>query len=928
MNYVKYLKRAAVGLVLCPLLAVAQSYTPGALVETSGTGALSLTAPTRAVGNVLILGTSSRGSTATVGVETGWILLKDTDTAGNPSASLQCRIADNTSADNWSEDWSGTDQSEAIMVVLSGDEWDDCSTIVAHQNDRIANSGNVNYPSLTITTDSTFVVVYASKYKTATGDDNTFTGTEDGFTEIDTTVLPGISLARVLAYQQQTTATNVSTGSFGLVSGTSESLSTYAVIVALKTAAVSAPSFTDAPSIGTRTSSTIPVNATSDTTGTFYGVLMTDGSATPTCDAIEAQTVTGGLTYFAEAVVATVADTGTFTGLTTGAVKDGAFCIEDGSGNDSTVATIADMYKLPAWTVNPNLTAATSDGGTIGFTLDGPGDVDCVAVKKSDSTPSASQVDAGQNQAGSAALDAVTKAVTGADSVTINGLDLPKHDYHCIGKYGAQLSAVYSLDNQLRDALMNWQMVVLSTQGPSSPLEDITSPAVAADDIVELVTTMRPGPSCPATLDTDWDFFYTGCGASRQTACVRVYDDSVDNWMAVTGGLAPECDDVLNGEASWVFNNQSPSFSPPTDESTLTYNVDIGTITWANAANDPDADEVTCAAEGSYTNLILQSQTLDNASWTKTRSSISANATTAPDGTSTADKLVEDSTASNNHFILQGGTKAASAITYTMSVYVKAAERSQVMLQLGTTGATTRARAFFDLTALSVLSTAVVGSWTVDDTSIEAVNDGWVRVTMTATSDTGTDLWRWVYLASGGTDAYSGNGSSGLYVWGVQTQADAVATTYIPTTTAAASGDNLPFGTTLGGTGNCDQTGTPLIENEPGYTWTLRATDPYGAFADLAITQHVVETVPMPNCDGIDYSSCIELIVAATYGSVPEENIDVTLTCSPEPVFTVFAQDPAANEEIAPGAMATLTAARTCPSGGDRRGFGFGFGVR
>ena len=52
-------------------------------------------------------------------------------------------------------------------------------------------------------------------------------------------------------------------------------------------------------------------------------------------------------------------------------------------------------------------------------------------------------------------------------------------------------------------------------------------------------------------------------------------------------------------------------------------------------------------------NLCLQSQAFDNASWTKTRATITTDATTAPDGTSTADKIVEDATAANDHQMYQ-----------------------------------------------------------------------------------------------------------------------------------------------------------------------------------------------------------------------------------------------------------------------------------
>ena len=56
--------------------------------------------------------------------------------------------------------------------------------------------------------------------------------------------------------------------------------------------------------------------------------------------------------------------------------------------------------------------------------------------------------------------------------------------------------------------------------------------------------------------------------------------------------------------------------------------------------------------EEARTNLLLRSEEFDNASWTKTRSSVTANAITAPDRTLTGDKLIDSTDASASHFIL------------------------------------------------------------------------------------------------------------------------------------------------------------------------------------------------------------------------------------------------------------------------------------
>jgi type 1 fimbria pilin len=71
------------------------------------------------------------------------------------------------------------------------------------------------------------------------------------------------------------------------------------------------------------------------------------------------------------------------------------------------------------------------------------------------------------------------------------------------------------------------------------------------------------------------------------------------------------------------------------------------TFTRASSATRVNSDGL---IESPRTNLVLYSEEFDNAYWTKTNVTITANATTAPDGNLTADKLVENSV-NGNHFI-------------------------------------------------------------------------------------------------------------------------------------------------------------------------------------------------------------------------------------------------------------------------------------
>jgi hypothetical protein len=191
--------------------------------------------------------------------------------------------------------------------------------------------------------------------------------------------------------------------------------------------------------------------------------------------------------------------------------------------------------------------------------------------------------------------------------------------------------------------------------------------------------------------------------------------------------------------------------------------------------------------ENATTNLLLQSQDFDNASyWSKTRTTITANAVLAPDNTTTADKLIEDTTASSSHYISQNQTLTAN-LFYTMSVYAKAAERSRIVLRVGNSGSWVAGSAAvgFDL------STGILFSVSGDSTSsgtIQPVGNGWYRCSITAQFGATTTSGGLVINLDDGTGiTYTGNGTSGVYIWGSQLEAGSTISSYIKTTTAAVT---------------------------------------------------------------------------------------------------------------------------------------------
>jgi hypothetical protein len=178
------------------------------------------------------------------------------------------------------------------------------------------------------------------------------------------------------------------------------------------------------------------------------------------------------------------------------------------------------------------------------------------------------------------------------------------------------------------------------------------------------------------------------------------------------------------------------------------------------------------------TNLLTRSQEFDNAAWVKDRTTATANVTTAPDGTTTADKVVDTLQGNNAYRVYNGIT--LSAISYSASFYVKAAEYSWVYIRIGNS-----LRVWFNV------STGVVGNNDSGITGrIENAGNGWYRCTaIIATATAGGGFSLLGLTNANGVETYTpSTGGQGVFVWGAQLEAtDFGATPYIVTTTAAVS---------------------------------------------------------------------------------------------------------------------------------------------
>ena len=194
-------------------------------------------------------------------------------------------------------------------------------------------------------------------------------------------------------------------------------------------------------------------------------------------------------------------------------------------------------------------------------------------------------------------------------------------------------------------------------------------------------------------------------------------------------------------------------------------------------------------------NLVEYSEQFNNAIWTKTNISISANTTTSPNGTTTADTLTGDGSA-NAKFIFQQSA-LVSGTTYSFSCYIKKGTNNFAQLIAGSVAFGLNVFANFDL------DTGVVGSIGSSTTaSIDSVGNGWYRCTMNGVCNvTGSNPSLIVCLVDSSTALRaSGNSlSTTIFLYGAQLNIGSTAKPYFPTTDRL----NVPRLTYQNGGGGC-----------------------------------------------------------------------------------------------------------------------------
>lgn len=238
-----------------------------------------------------------------------------------------------------------------------------------------------------------------------------------------------------------------------------------------------------------------------------------------------------------------------------------------------------------------------------------------------------------------------------------------------------------------------------------------------------------------------------------------------------------------SGQSIYVFGAQYESGVMTDYIPTTSAAVSVGPT--ANVPRLDYSGGATCGRlilEPQRSNSAQFSESFSNSYWSKYNTTITSNATTSPDGYANADKFAEN-TATNFHSI--DGSFSSGTGVFTASLYAKQAGRRYLRVLITEITPPVNHSALFDLqTGTVVNNTAGVIA------SVQSAANGFYRLIITSPALVGGQVRMTALLqatTSSTSESYTGDGTSGVFLWGAQLEAGSYPTSYIPTLGASVT---------------------------------------------------------------------------------------------------------------------------------------------
>ena len=304
-----------------------------------------------------------------------------------------------------------------------------------------------------------------------------------------------------------------------------------------------------------------------------------------------------------------------------------------------------------------------------------------------------------------------------------------------------------------------------------------SSPVVTEMNTVKLDTST-------GEIDIDFD-------DPNGSAVLQVFDA---NWYRLTIIAGPVATGI-DGAAVWIepAAGSSGSWSESV-AATGDIRVWGAQVAYADADLDYLKTEATVDTDGILdVNLLTYSEAFDNSDWTKTSSpTTTADDATAPDGTTTADKL-DDTTGVFASYYQQPALEVAER--YTASIFIKKDSTGRAtrfpMLRLQFSGSTTEQN---DLRVDTATGEFLIDGFNVNPAAFGGVisidADWWLAWITTSSDDQSNNTLRFAFYPSAGGDSAFALGATPIgfvHAWGAQLSESLPLINYVSTGSAAAA---------------------------------------------------------------------------------------------------------------------------------------------
>jgi hypothetical protein len=315
---------------------------------------------------------------------------------------------------------------------------------------------------------------------------------------------------------------------------------------------------------------------------------------------------------------------------------------------------------------------------------------------------------------------------------------------------------------------------VTNSGTPAAAVLNFGIPRGNATDAAELAATLGYRPAMRVGASA-WLGGEEGFAIDYINRTAIVTDFRRPQLLSVSGQPEDIIPLVRGSTATFIGRNRLMQTAPA---NALRYHHDVVT-----------GDPLGALLEGAEPQLLSFTEDLADASWSKANVTISSNTAGDQMGGSTADLVIPTATNSAVHSVKKAGDTVAAGATVTQSVHLQAAGYNFVLLRVGNAPESSAFQVEINLAAGTIGAAQAYGSGaTALQARIEPALGTSYRVQLTGAIAglTSYGVTAYVYNASG-SPSYSGDGTSGVAMWGFDQKVGAAATGYIPRITGAAA---------------------------------------------------------------------------------------------------------------------------------------------